>query len=218
VAKTLIRQEQLRDIGGLTRETVTQAAHGFAAGEALYYDGSTWVKARADAISTAEVLGIVESVPNVNKFVLVYQGKITGLSGLVAGSVYFLSSSVAGSLTTVIPSSDVVNKPLLVAQSTTDAVVVNWRGLVGSGSSSGSTANFVELYSTTIGDGSSLTYLITPGMDTSKCLLQMSETATGKVVGGPDEIELGVTGNTQIRLTFLTAPTSNQYRVVVAGI
>ena len=77
MAVTLIRQEQLRDVGGLTREIISLAAHGFSAGEALYHNGTTWLRARADSITTAEVLGIVESAET-NKFTIVYQGKITG--------------------------------------------------------------------------------------------------------------------------------------------
>lgn len=215
MAVTLIRQIQLRDIGGLTRETITQSSHGFSAGEAIYYNGTQWDLARADSVSTAEVLGLVESVKG-DQFDVVYQGKIKGLSGLTPGAVYFLSSTISGGLTTVVPGTDVVSKPLLVAHTATEGIVVNWRGLIGSGSG-GSTGSTAEVWSTLIGDGASTSFTLTPGMDTSKVIVQLSEYSTGDVIGGPETITIGYNSNTQVKIDFLTAPSSNQYRVVIIG-
>jgi len=114
--------------GSSTRETITQASHGFAAGDVVYLNSSTWTKARADAVATAEAVGVVESA-DTNTFVIVYNGAIT-LSGLTAGSVYFLSDGTAGLLTTTEPTTvGYVSKPLLVAKTTTAGVVHNWRGV-----------------------------------------------------------------------------------------
>lgn len=215
---TKIRQEQLRDIGGLTREKITQASHGFSVGEALYFNGTVWAKALADSADTAEFLGLVEEIKG-DTFTIVYQGKIKNLSGLTPGAVYFLSASVAGGITTVVPSSGNVNKPLLVARSSTEGVVVNWRGIV-SGSGGGSVGtDAAEMYKTTIGDGSSVNFDITPGMDTSAVIVQLYETSTGKVIGGPEEIIVGYNSNTQVRIEFPVGspPTTNQYTVVIVG-
>jgi len=112
-----------------TRERITQAAHGFVAGDVVYLNSMTWTKARADAVATAEAVGIVESAPDADTFVIVYNGTIS-LSGLSAGAVYFLSDSTAGLLTTTEPTTvGYVSKPLLVAKSTTVGVVHNWRGV-----------------------------------------------------------------------------------------
>lgn len=215
MAVTLVRQIQLRDIGGLTRETITQTAHGFSTGEAIYYNGTQWALARADSVSTAEVLGIVESVKT-NQFDVVYQGKIQGLTGLTPGAVYFLSSTVLGGLTTIVPGSDVVSKPLLVARSTTDAIVVNWRGLIGSGTG-GSTGATAEVWTALVGDGANTSFTLTPGMDTSKVIVQLSEVSTGEVIGGPETITIGYNSDTQVKIDFLVAPSSNQYKVVIIG-
>ena len=62
-------------------------------------------------------------------FDVVVNGKVTGLTGLTGGNVYFLNASVAGALTSVPPSSiGDVHKPLLVADSTNSGYFFNWRG------------------------------------------------------------------------------------------
>ena len=118
----------------------------------------------------------------------------------------------------MVPGSDVVSKPLLVARTSSEAIVVNWRGMLGVGDGGGSPAEVAEIYSTTVGDGSSTSYVITPGMDTSKVLVQLSEASTGKIVGGPEEITIGYNSNTQVKIDFTEAPSTDQYKVVVVGI
>lgn len=108
---------------------VTQASHGFAVGNAVYHTGSAWAKAKADAVGTAEALGIVSSVPDTGTAQITMAGYISGLSGLTAGTVYFLSDSTAGALTATEPSTaGYVSKPMLVALSTTTGIVINYRG------------------------------------------------------------------------------------------
>jgi hypothetical protein len=110
------------------KETITQNSHGFVAGDVLYLTGSTWAKAKADSVITAEAMGVVESVTT-NTFVLIYSGLIT-LSGLTAGSVYFLSDVTAGLLTTTVPTViGYVNKPIMVAKTTTIGIIQNYRGM-----------------------------------------------------------------------------------------
>jgi hypothetical protein len=58
-------------------------------------------------------------------------GRITGLTGLTAGTVYFLSPSSAGALTATEPTTlGQVSKPLLVADTTTSGYLFNFRGAV----------------------------------------------------------------------------------------
>lgn len=109
--------------------TITQAAHGFAVADVVYLNGTTYTKAIASAVITAEAVGVVSTVTDANTFSLTTSGKITGLSGLTAGEVYFLSGSVAGGLTATEPSTvGHVSKPVLVAYSTTAGIVINYRG------------------------------------------------------------------------------------------
>lgn len=111
-------------------KAVTQTGHGLAVGDVVRFNGTNYVKAQADTPANAEVVGIVSAVAGSNDFTLLYSGRITGLSGLSAGSVYFLSESSAGALTTTEPTaSGDVSKPLLIALSTTVGVFFNWRGM-----------------------------------------------------------------------------------------
>jgi hypothetical protein len=119
------------DSGAAGRITVSQAAHGFVVGEALYLNGATYAKAKADAASTSEVVGVVSAVVDASTFRLTTYGTISGLSGLVAGSNYFLSSSVAGQLTLTEPTViGQVSVPVLVATSATAGIINIMRGAV----------------------------------------------------------------------------------------
>lgn len=116
---------------------VSQSSHGFAVGDVLYHNGTIYAKADADAASTADVVGIVSVVGGTDDFTLHIGGAITTLSGLTAGTVYFLSGT-AGAYTSTEPSTvGQISKPLMVAYSTTAAFWINLRGsVVGSASSS----------------------------------------------------------------------------------
>ena len=113
---------------------ITQNAHGFSVGNVLRIQNSatTYIKAQADTAVNAEVVGIVSSVTDANNFVLVTFGRVTGLSGLTKGAVYFLSDSTAGLMTTTepTPNGTKVSKPLLVADSTTSGFFTNNRGFI----------------------------------------------------------------------------------------
>jgi microcystin-dependent protein len=108
--------------------------HGFSVGNVVYRKPgtpATWDTAKADAVATAEAIGVIESVSGTDSFVVVYNGKITGLSGLTDGAAYFLSAATAGLLTTDEPSTvGYVSKPVLIATSTTTGVVLQHRGMV----------------------------------------------------------------------------------------
>lgn len=117
---------------GITR-SISQVAHGLAVGNAVRFNGTAYVKAQADSATNAEIVGMVSAVASANAFTLETAGLVTGLSGLTAGEVYFLSPSVAGALTATEPTTvGQVSKPLLVADSTTSGYLFNFRGaLVG---------------------------------------------------------------------------------------
>jgi hypothetical protein len=104
-------------------ESITQSSHGFVAGDVLYYTGSAYAKAKADALSTANAVGIVSAATDVNTFVLVYAGRISTLSGLTAGVVYYVSDVTAGALTATAPNTYV--RPILIATSTTAGIVLD---------------------------------------------------------------------------------------------
>lgn len=120
-----------------TTLAVNQSSHGFAVGDVLRHNGTSYVKAKSDTAGNAEVVGIVSNVVDSNNFQLLFVGSITGLSGLTAGSVYFLDPSTAGALTATEPTtSGQISKPLLIATSTTAGHFFNMRGaVIGTGDS-----------------------------------------------------------------------------------
>lgn len=113
-----------------SQKAVTQSSHGLSVGNLVYTTGSTYAKAKADADSTSEVVGIVSAVADSNNFTLTLGGYVSGLSGLTAGTTYYLSDSSAGALTATEPSTaGYISKPVLVADSTTSGYFVNMRGV-----------------------------------------------------------------------------------------
>lgn len=129
--------------GGGSGETLvkdfSQTAHGFAVGDIVRHNGTNFVKAQADSDANSEVYGIVSAVADANNFSLTMNGYISGLSSLTAGAAYFLSPTTAGAYTATEPSTaGQVSKPVFVAISTTESLVIHSRGsLIGGGSSTG---------------------------------------------------------------------------------
>ena len=139
--------------GTETKLAVTQASHGLSVGNLVYHNGSAYVVADKDSAATSAVVGIVEAVSASNLFTLLMGGYIGTLSGLTAGTVYFLGDN--GALTATEPSTvGQISKPVLVAISTTEGIFINMRGsVVGTASSTLS----VERFS---GDGSDTTFTL----------------------------------------------------------
>lgn len=111
---------------------VNQNTHGFSVGDVVRLSGaSTYTKAQADSAANAEVAGVVSAVAGSNDFTLTTGGRIAGLSGLTANTVYFLDPSTAGAVTATEPSTaNQVSKPVYIADSTTSAIMLPHRGIV----------------------------------------------------------------------------------------
>ena len=109
-----------------TINAANQTAHGFVAGNAIYYNGTIWAKAKSDDPNTLGI-AIVSSAPDANQFTYIQLGPISGLSGLTAGQYYFVSSTVAGALTATEP--PVYSNPLLIALTPTSGLVIPFRPL-----------------------------------------------------------------------------------------
>lgn len=119
---------------------VTQATHGFTAPTTavtiIRHNGTSWVRAQADSAANAEGCWVVTSVPTADTFVCQKVGKvdITGW-GLSAGTVYFLSPTVAGGITTAKTSTlGQVQLPIIQAHTTTSGEIYHLIGTVVSGS------------------------------------------------------------------------------------
>jgi hypothetical protein len=124
-----VTADVLEGLASSTSRRITQASHGLAVGDVVRLSGTSYVKAQADTEANAEVVGIVGTVIDTSTFVLVTDGRAAGLSGLTAGTVYYLSAATAGALTTTEPTTaGHVSKPVLIADSTTSGLFVNMRG------------------------------------------------------------------------------------------
>lgn len=135
--------------GGGSGESVSKSttitAHGFVVGELVYLNGSTWTKAIATSAAAAESIAMVTTVTDANTVVLTYSGFVSGLSGLTAGDVMFLSPSSAGGMTATEPSTaGQISKPVGVAlSSTTFRMFDSSRGAI---VSSGGSTTLSEIY------------------------------------------------------------------------
>lgn len=154
--------------GGGASVEVAQSGHGFIIGDVLYFDGTNYVKAKADAANTAEVVGIVSEVVDTDNFVATTAGYVeSGLEldvdgdPLVAGSVYFLSAGTAGGLTLNEPNVvGQVSRPVLLvsaartAEGAADAkgFVLPYRGVVVGGSNARTSLSLNNNGSTNIQD------------------------------------------------------------------
>lgn len=158
------------DYDNISNYRVSQTAHGFAVGDVLRTAAAgTYAKAQADSDANAEVCGICSEVIDANTFRLRVIGRQTGLSGLVADTVYFLSHVTAGALTTTDPatlSSGFVSKPVLLTDSTTSGVILTYRGINdgGGGDAGPATLDSIsDVNAPSPTDGQVLTYNNTSG-------------------------------------------------------
>ena len=95
------------------RFSVGQTAHGLSVKDCVWFDGTDYVQATADTASNARVIGVIVQVIDADNIVIQSTGYAFGLSGLSAGSTYYLQD--AGGLGT---SPGTVVVPVLLASST----------------------------------------------------------------------------------------------------
>lgn len=97
---------------------VQQAAHGLTVGDVVRFDGTEYVQATADTAANSEAVGVVTATET-DAFAYQTAGVVSTLSGLTPGELYYLQDN--GSLGT---SSGTVEKPILIATSSTSAVLI----------------------------------------------------------------------------------------------
>lgn len=114
----------------ITKE-ISQTSHGFSVGNFIGWSGGTYNKAIADGNYDGEYIGIVSEIADVNTFKVIQSGYITGLTGLITNTTYFLSPTTAGEITATEPTTDgQISKPVLIADSTTSGWVLPYAGFV----------------------------------------------------------------------------------------
>lgn len=111
-------------------KSIAQTGHGFSVGNIVMYDGGAYIKAKANNVLSADAVGIVSAVADVDNFTLTLGGYISTLAALTPGTVYFLSDDIAGVLTINEPdTTGDVSKPMLISVSATEGYVFNFRGV-----------------------------------------------------------------------------------------
>ena len=102
--------------GNIIKQSYNVTSHGFVTGDVIYRTSSAWAKAKADAASTIGT-HMVELI-DTNNFYAVQSGRLTGLSGLTAGSWYYVSAATAGAITTTEPAVGNYSNPIGFAETT----------------------------------------------------------------------------------------------------
>lgn len=111
--------------------SITQPAHGFTAGEVLLINSDgLYVRARANNVANAEVIGVVTSVQSPNVFELGVCGTVITLASAQPGKVQFLSATTAGALSFTDASEGNVSKPVAIGLATGLACVLMSRGFL----------------------------------------------------------------------------------------
>lgn len=109
-------------VAALAAQGTYACASDLAAGDWVYISASgTVAKADADDTSKLPCIGVIVSKPTSTTCVVQTTGQVT-LSGLTAGSLYYLSAT-AGAITTTAPSANAI--PVGVAKTTTVLVIGN---------------------------------------------------------------------------------------------
>ena len=110
--------------GGSTSD-ITQSSHGFAVNDAIRHNGSSWVKAQANATTTL-ALGIVTAVADSNNFTIAQSGRFELSSHGITpvGQWFYLSASSAGGLTATEPA---ISQPIVYVESADFIYVYQYR-------------------------------------------------------------------------------------------
>ena len=226
-----ITARTLDDAEQAVQRLVIQTSHGFAVGDVLRFDGTNYAKAQANFAANAEVVGIVAVVPTANTFVLHYGGRITGLTGLTSGTIYFLDDDTAGLLTATEPAdSGDVSKPILIADSTTSGYFYNWRGMLASGSTGidgfhviRKAATEAVNTSTTLQDDNDLVFAVAASeVWAVRYVLRADGAVGGDIkyhVNGPSGVGgwFGVVGPGTTATTFVNSTVNNEADTAVGG-
>ena len=205
--------------GSTVTKAVNQASHGLAAGNLVYHNGTGFVKAQADTAAKAEVVGIVLSSADGDNFVLLMNGEMTGLSGLTAGTVYFLSPSSAGAATSTEPSTaGQISKPVYVALSTTTArLCLEQRGRIISDAGTLSEATQADMET-----GTSTTTYVSPAKaqfhpSASKAWVKFTSVSSTAIAASYNITSVGDNGTGDTTITIATDFSGTAYTGVATA-
>lgn len=139
--------------------TVNQA-HTFDVGDWLYRSSGSYALADASAAATAEAIGVVVEVVDANNFILQQSGMVTGgtdgLAGLTDGTLYYLSDSNPGEMTSTEPTDPAsYSRPVYVATDTDEGWILPQRKILNSdfgGGGGGNNPIYQETHNLETGD------------------------------------------------------------------
>lgn len=121
ITSILTAIQESRDANVSTYEVVTKAGHSFSKGDVLYYNGFDWAKAKSNVVGSLGYFMV--SAVDGDDFTIQNTGLITGLGGLVAGSMYYVSQATAGAITATKPATGYAN-PIFYAIGETKGFVM----------------------------------------------------------------------------------------------
>lgn len=110
-----------------TKQPVHQVAHGFDAGDLVVWDGTEYIFSLSDSPTNCEGTVIVSDINGANDFWVAHIGQVGPLDAVstpfVSGSLYYVSSTQPGRLTTVAPTTPGMQLfPCFVATSTDSGI------------------------------------------------------------------------------------------------
>lgn len=105
-------------------------SHGFSVTQVLTRIGGVWTLSSAATDATAEVLGVVSEVISIDSFRLTFSGYMAGFSGLIDSATYYLDTNAGGYVPLSPTTIGTVSKPIFVAISTTEAIIIQSRGIL----------------------------------------------------------------------------------------
>lgn len=111
-------------LDGSTKFKVEQLSHNFNIFNAVYFDGSNWVKAIATSAETSGI-GIVSKIISPDVFEVQQTGVLNNLSDLIPGTRYYLSDTTPGLISTSEP--PLISNIMFTATSATSGIVLPYR-------------------------------------------------------------------------------------------
>lgn len=115
------------------QQPVHQVAHGFSVGELIRWNGASFVYAQGDSEANAEQVVMVSNLNGVDDFWFSEAGVIAQATSAdtpyVSGTLYYLSTTVAGALQTAKPTNvGEIILPCFMATSTTGGIFLGGSG------------------------------------------------------------------------------------------
>lgn len=123
-----------KSIAEATASVTVTGTHSFTVGQIVRATSTGYVLARANSAANAQVFGIISAVSAAGSaspyYTITTFGRVPLMTGLTAGTLYYLSDVTAGALTSTEPTTtSSISKPLFIATSATEGVFYNQRGL-----------------------------------------------------------------------------------------